>query len=164
MFRLRGAGSSSIFAGGVFAASHCGCLEAGLAEREELTLTFMPWGAKIAARRGDTILDAALDNGIDLPHECGGNCACTTCHIRILSGAGCLSPIADVEEDRLASAEGLTPTSRLGCQAILLGGSVEVEIVGCQTLRSVLMNELMNESADADGDSRREKQGGDDAH
>lgn len=100
-----------------------------MAEREGLRLTFTPGGAKVLAQRGDTILDAALDNGIDLPHECGGNCACTTCHIRILSGAEYLSPITDVEEDRLASAEGLTPTSRLGCQAILLGGSVEIYIV-----------------------------------
>ena len=89
----------------------------------------MPGGAGVAAWCGDTILDAALDSSIGLGHECGGNCACTTCHVRVLSGAEHLSPMSDVEGDRLASAEGLSPASRLGCQAILLGGPVVVEIV-----------------------------------
>jgi hypothetical protein len=35
----------------------------------------------------------------------------------------------EVEEDRLRSAENLTPASRLGCQALLLGGEVTVTIV-----------------------------------
>ena len=100
-----------------------------MAELEEVKLTFMPGGVVVRARRGDTLLDVALDNGISLPHECGGNCACTTCHVRILAGAEGLSGIEDVEADRLTSADGLTPASRLGCQAILRGGDVTAEIV-----------------------------------
>ena len=85
---------------------------------------------KIAARVGDTLLDAALDNGIPLEHECGGNCACTTCHVKIVSGAENLSAMEDAESDRLAFADDRTSVSRLGCQAILRGGNVDVVIVG----------------------------------
>jgi 2Fe-2S ferredoxin len=92
-------------------------------------VTFLPQGFTVPAQRGDTLLDAALANGVALPHDCGGNCACTTCHVHVLEGSAALSPMEDVEEDRLRSAESLTPASRLGCQALLLGGDVTVTIV-----------------------------------
>lgn len=92
-------------------------------------VTFSPQDITVTARPGDTVLDAALDNGIDLPHECGGNCACTTCHVHVLAGSRSLSPMEEVEADRLSTAENRTPQSRLGCQAILRGGDVTVQIV-----------------------------------
>ena len=94
-----------------------------------MNVTFLPQNVTVAIRAGDTILDAALDNGITLPHECGGNCACTTCHVQVLSGAEHLSKMEDVEADRLTSAESLTFQSRLGCQAIVRGGAVTARIV-----------------------------------
>ena len=69
----------------------------------------------------------ALDNHIDLEHNCGGNCACTTCHVIIREGMNHLSEMDEDEEDRLDTAEGLTLTSRLGCQA-RIKGDVVVEI------------------------------------
>ena len=92
-------------------------------------LRLYPPGVVVVARVGDTLLDAALDHGVELPHECGGNCACTTCHVRIVAGSENLSVMEEVERDRLSTAEGRTPASRLGCQAILRGGDVTVEIV-----------------------------------
>jgi 2Fe-2S ferredoxin len=89
-------------------------------------VTFLPSGLRVEARPGDTILDAALEHGFDLPHECGGNCACTTCHVLVQSGAEHLSPMEEVEFDRVRTAEHATPDSRLGCQAILKGGDVVV--------------------------------------
>ena len=97
--------------------------------RDTVVLTFWPQNVTVTAHAGDTILDAALDNGIGLAHECGGNCACTTCHVLVLSGMESLSGQEDVETDRLTSAEGLTNSSRLGCQAILQGGNVVVRIM-----------------------------------
>lgn len=79
------------------------------------------------AKEGETILDVALDNHIDLEHNCGGNCACTTCHVIIREGTNHLSEMEEDEEDRLDTAEGLTLTSRLGCQA-RIKGDVVVEI------------------------------------
>src|SRR5262249_27682702 len=93
-------------------------------------ITFLPQNITVAAHPGDTVLDAALDNGIEMAHECGGNCACTTCHVHVRSGLETLSIMEEVEADRLSTAENRMPNSRLGCQAILQrSGSVMVEIV-----------------------------------
>jgi ferredoxin, 2Fe-2S len=74
-----------------------------------------------------SLLDVALANGIELEHNCGGSCACTTCHVIVREGAENLSEMAEDEEDRLDMAEGLTIHSRLGCQAVV-HGDVVVEI------------------------------------
>lgn len=74
-----------------------------------------------------SILDIALAHNIHLEHNCGGNCACTTCHVIVKEGAENLSEMQQDEEDRLDMAEGLTLQSRLGCQAVVKG-NVSVEI------------------------------------
>lgn len=81
------------------------------------------------ASDGSTLLDAALDNNIDLDHNCGGNCACSTCHIIIEEGMDNLSEMSEDEEDMLDTATGLTLTSRLACQCQLIGtGNVKIKI------------------------------------
>ena len=75
----------------------------------------------------ESILDVALHFGIKLEHACGGKCACTTCHVIVKSGDANLSEADDDEMDRVDFAPGLTPHSRLGCQAVVLG-DVSVEI------------------------------------
>jgi ferredoxin, 2Fe-2S len=74
-----------------------------------------------------SLLDVALNVGLPLEHACGGNCACTTCHVIVLSGGEHLSPMEDDEADRLDTAWEVTPRSRLACQAIVRG-DVECEI------------------------------------
>jgi 2Fe-2S ferredoxin len=74
-----------------------------------------------------SLLDVSLNFGINLQHACGGNCACTTCHIIVRQGKENLSDMEDDEEDRLYMADGLTLHSRLGCQAVVKG-DVTVEI------------------------------------
>jgi 2Fe-2S ferredoxin len=75
-----------------------------------------------------SILDVALNFGIHLEHACGGNCACTTCHVIVKNGLdGNLSEMDDDEADRLDGAAGLTLHSRLGCQCVV-EGDVVVEI------------------------------------
>jgi ferredoxin, 2Fe-2S len=68
-----------------------------------------------------SLLDVALNVGLPLEHVCGGNCACTTCHVIVRSGADHLSGMEDDEADRLDTAWDLTPHSRLGCQAVVRG-------------------------------------------
>lgn len=75
-----------------------------------------------------SLLDIAINAGIDLQHACGGNCACTTCHVIVKAGEENLTPMDDDEDDRLYMADGLTLHSRLGCQAVVKG-DVTVEIV-----------------------------------
>ena len=74
----------------------------------------------IDARVGQTLLDIAWANDIDIEGACGGSLACSTCHV-IVDPAyyGRLPPPSEEEEDLLDLAWGLTPTSRLGCQVVL---------------------------------------------
>jgi 2Fe-2S ferredoxin len=74
----------------------------------------------------ESILDVALNFGIQLEHACGGSCACTTCHVKVKPDDA-LSPAEDDELDRLDMAADLSLNSRLGCQAIVQG-DVTVEI------------------------------------
>ncbi len=76
-----------------------------------------------------SILDVLLAHGIALEHACGGNCACTTCHVVIKGGGEKLSPSDDSEDDLLDKAPGLTPTSRLGCQAVVEDPDAEIVVV-----------------------------------
>ncbi len=74
-----------------------------------------------------SLLDIALNNGVQLEHACGGSCACTTCHVIVRAGDTNLSEMEDEEADRVETAAGLTLHSRLGCQAVVKG-DVTVEI------------------------------------
>jgi ferredoxin len=71
----------------------------------------------VYANEGDSILDIAHDNDIEIEGACGGEMACSTCHVileqRIFDK---LPKPQDEEEDMLDLAIGLTKTSRLGCQ------------------------------------------------
>jgi ferredoxin, 2Fe-2S len=72
----------------------------------------------------ESILDVALNFGIQLEHACGGNCACTTCHVIVKQGEDSLSEMDDDEQDRVDMAAGVTVHSRLGCQAVVQGNYV----------------------------------------
>lgn len=76
-----------------------------------------------------SILDVLLAHGVALEHACGGNCACTTCHVVVKRGGDRLSPSEDSEDDLLDKAPGLTPTSRLGCQAVVLDDDAEITVL-----------------------------------
>ena len=69
--------------------------------------------------RPGSILAVLLGHDVPLEHACGGNCACTTCHVVVTRGFARLSPASEEEEDLLDKAVGLTPTSRLACQALV---------------------------------------------
>ena len=76
-----------------------------------------------------SFLDIALNHGLHLEHACGGNCACTTCHVVVRQGKDLLSEAQDDELDRLDMAADLQLESRLGCQAVVeRAGEIVVEI------------------------------------
>lgn len=87
-----------------------------------------PEGAVIEAQDGESVLDAALRNGIGIEHACEKVCACTTCHVHIREGGDSLNDIEENEDDMLDKAWGLDPDSRLGCQARVNGVDLVVEI------------------------------------
>ena len=84
-------------------------------------------GKEFDVSPGITILDVALDNGIELEHNCGGNCACSTCHVIVEEGFENLSEMSEEEEDMLDTATGLTLESRLACQS-QVKGDIKVKI------------------------------------
>ena len=79
--------------------------------------------------RPGSILDIMLGHKIHLEHACGGNCACTTCHVVVKEGFNKLSEAEENEEDMLDKAPGLTPTSRLGCQAVVEDPDAVITVV-----------------------------------
>ena len=61
-------------------------------------------------------------------HACEKSCACTTCHVVIKQGFNSLEDATELEEDLLDQAWGLTPTSRLSCQARVADVDLVVEL------------------------------------
>src|SRR4030066_1474897 len=100
-----------------------------LQECTKVKITFLPHNSAVEGTEGKSILEIALEHDIELDHNCGGNCACTTCHVIVRDGMNNLSEAEAEENDMLDKAVGLTPTSRLGCQARVYG-DVVVEIPG----------------------------------
>ena len=66
---------------------------------------------------GWSLMEAAIQNNIDgILAECGGGCACATCHVYVQDITK-LPPIADMEGDMLeCTAAERQPNSRLSCQ------------------------------------------------
>jgi 2Fe-2S ferredoxin len=67
---------------------------------------------------GSTVMETAIKNNIPgIEAECGGACACATCHVYVdaawVEKTGGPSPM---EEDMLDFAFDVQPTSRLSCQ------------------------------------------------
>jgi 2Fe-2S ferredoxin len=117
--------------GGAATAEHAG--------ENLVQLTFLPEGKTVEFDleklpykdhgKEHSVLDVALNYGVRLDHACGGNNACTTCHVWVKEGAENLSAMEDDEADRLDMAADLQLNSRLGCQAqITKPGKVVVEI------------------------------------
>ncbi|MDB5230177.1 MAG: ferredoxin, 2fe-2S [Chitinophagaceae bacterium] len=77
---------------------------------------------------GESMVEVCLNNGIELHHNCGAVCACSTCHIYIEKGMDFLEELSDKEEDFIDRAVNPRINSRLGCQSVLLDGDGEVEI------------------------------------
>ncbi len=72
----------------------------------------------VEAETGATVMEAAIRNGVPgIDAECGGACACATCHVYVaddwVAATGKPEPM---EEDMLDFAFDVRPNSRLSCQ------------------------------------------------
>ena len=94
---------------------------------ELFKVTFLPRGNVCEAKAGESVLDVAHRNSIELDHACGGVCACSTCHVIVKKGFNGLEEASEEEEDMLDLAPMLSTTSRLACQ-IEINADLEVEI------------------------------------
>jgi 2Fe-2S ferredoxin len=73
---------------------------------------------EVQAENGSTVMENAIRNGVPgIEAECGGACACATCHVYVgeewRAATGEPEPM---EEDMLDFAFELKPSSRLSCQ------------------------------------------------
>ncbi len=98
-----------------------------------ITYTFEEKGKSpivVAHPGNDTLLEIAEDNGIEIHHNCGGVCACSTCHVYIINGSEHLEELSDKEEDFIDRARNPKLSSRLSCQCLINGtfGAIEVMI------------------------------------
>ena len=75
-----------------------------------------------------SLLEVCLDNGIELHHNCGAVCACSTCHLYVKKGMEFLEELSDKEEDFIDRAVSPRIESRLGCQCVIQEGNGEIEV------------------------------------
>ena len=73
---------------------------------------------EVDAKAGLTVMEVAVDNGVDgMVAECGGACACATCHAYVGDAwVAKLKPMDDMEDAMLDAALDRRPNSRLSCQ------------------------------------------------
>jgi 2Fe-2S ferredoxin len=77
---------------------------------------------------GESVLDVCLENGIELQHNCGGVCGCSTCHVYVNKGMDNIQEISDKEEDFIDRAVNPRINSRLGCQCVIIDGDIEITL------------------------------------
>lgn len=83
----------------------------------------------VVVSEGESILEIAESNGIEIHHNCGGVCACSTCHVYIEKGMDCIEEISEKEEDFIDRARNPRINSRLSCQCMLIGDGGDIEVL-----------------------------------
>ena len=73
----------------------------------------------VEGRDGWTVMEILRDAGFDISAECGGACACATCHVYVKDGwFDKLPKPSEGEIDMLDMALAVEPDSRLSCQIV----------------------------------------------
>ncbi|PBB81087.1 MULTISPECIES: 2Fe-2S iron-sulfur cluster-binding protein [unclassified Mesorhizobium] len=72
----------------------------------------------VQAENGSTVMENAIRNAVPgIEAECGGACACATCHVYVDEAwTGEVGEPEAMEEDMLDFAYDVRPNSRLSCQ------------------------------------------------
>ena len=72
----------------------------------------------VDAQIGSTVMETAIRNSVPgIDAECGGACACATCHVYVApEWTETVGPPSQMEEDMLDFAFEVRPSSRLSCQ------------------------------------------------
>lgn len=81
----------------------------------------LPDGSRhtLEAPEGYRVMEVIRDYGLPIKAECGGACACATCHIRVSDEwVERLVPPRDDEMDKLDEIHGADDNSRLSCQLL----------------------------------------------
>ena len=98
------------------------------------TITFQFEDKKIPTKTvtGDfkdmSILEITEEADVHLNHNCGGVCACSTCHIYVEKGDDQLEELSDKEEDFIDRATNPRLESRLACQCVILDEAAHIVV------------------------------------
>lgn len=87
-------------------------------------LTVQPSGIEIDVPHGQTIMQAARDQGYYWPNQCDMSCRCATCFVIVLDGLDNLSEMGRAEREALLEQRGrgaLREPVRLACQTMIHG-------------------------------------------
>jgi ferredoxin len=86
------------------------------------------------APKGNKLVLAIEDAGVDILHRCGGNARCTTCRVEILAGDP--GQMGQLERDRLAMESELADNVRLSCQ-IRINDDLKVRVINQASVRGM---------------------------
>ena len=72
----------------------------------------------VEVKNGLSVMEGAVKNNVPgIDADCGGACACATCHVYVDEAwTDKVGPPSAMEESMLDFAEGVKPNSRLSCQ------------------------------------------------
>ncbi len=99
-----------------------------------LTLTFLPSGRRSRVAAGTSLLDAALDLGLEIESLCGGAGLCGRCRVRLIKGA---LPVTSADLENLTPEE-VEQGFRLACSAIP-AADCTIEIPGATSESEILV-------------------------
>lgn len=117
---------------------------------ERVTVTFLPSGRRIAVLAGTSLLEAAVEAGLDIEGDCAGRGTCGKCRVQVVKGTP--SPTTPAEERHLSSVtrrEGW----RLACQARVLGPLQVAAGRAVETRRKDALTRLRTEAPLVDADA-----------
>jgi len=92
------------------------------------TLRFEPINESVQVPTQSDLLEALLARDLKVLMACGGKGVCATCHVHIKQGMDRLTPRTVRENKTLGFITGCDASSRLACQARVLGEGVVVEL------------------------------------
>lgn len=110
-------------------------------------------GPEIRVTNGITLLEASLANRIEHAHVCGGNGRCSTCRVRVLSGAVNLSAATSAENSVLRKIAAESDV-RLACQARVTGEVRVAPLVGAAQANYPGAAQLLTRRPEANGVER----------
>lgn len=88
----------------------------------------------VNADQGDILMEVARAEGIDgIDAECGGGCACATCHVHVdVAWMDTVGEAPELEREMIEFDGAVAPTSRLSCQIEVTEAmeGLKVKVVG----------------------------------
>ncbi len=95
-----------------------------------------PLNDKVSVKTETNILDTLLATNCEVAMACGGQGICATCHVYVREGEESLTPMTSREKRTLSLMTGCNISSRLACQARVIGEGVVIEVPEGMYLRA----------------------------